>query len=182
MKLPEFPIEIMLRRIEAAIAQYPKAAMFSLREQGYNSLFEQLVSCIISIRTLDETTIPVSLRIFEKARTPEAMLALGREPLADLLFGSTFPGQKADTIRAVSEAAIANGGAVPQTFEALTALKGVGPKCANLALGWRSAFRRFRWMCMCIAWSIGGGWCRHPRRKKPYWHWSKSFPKTFGST
>lgn len=109
--------------------------MFSLREQGYNSLFEQLVSCIISIRTLDETTIPVSLRLFEKARTPEAMLALGREPLADLLFGSTFPGQKADTIRAVSEAALANGGAVPQTFEALTALKGVGPKCANLALG-----------------------------------------------
>lgn len=135
MKLPGFPIEIMLRRIEAAIAQYPKAAMFSLREQGYNSLFEQLVSCIISIRTLDETTIPVSLRLFEKARTPEAMLALGREPLADLLFGSTFPGQKADTIRAISEAAIANGGAVPQTFEALTALKGVGPKCANLALG-----------------------------------------------
>ena len=109
--------------------------MFSLREQGYNSLFEQLVSCIISIRTLDETTIPVSLRLFEKARTPEAMLALGREPLADLLFGSTFPGQKADTIRAVSEAALANGGAVPQTFDALTALKGVGPKCANLALG-----------------------------------------------
>lgn len=135
MKLPGFPIETMLRRIEEAIAQYPKAAMFSLREQGYNSLFEQLVSCIISIRTLDETTIPVSLRLFEKARTPEAMLALGREPLADLLFGSTFPGQKADTIRAVSEAAIANGGAVPQTFEALTALKGVGPKCANLALG-----------------------------------------------
>ncbi len=135
MKLPEFPIETMLRRIEEAIVQYPKAAMFSLREQGYNSLFEQLVSCIISIRTLDETTIPVSLRLFEKARTPEAMLALGREPLADLLFGSTFPGQKADTIRAVSEAALANGGAVPQTFDALTALKGVGPKCANLALG-----------------------------------------------
>lgn len=135
MTPPEYPIGEMLRRIEALNAAYPKAAMFELCERGYTSLFEQLVSCIISIRTLDETTMPVSLRLFEKARTPEAVLALGREPLADLLYGSTFPGQKADTILAVATAALANGGAVSENFEALTAIKGVGPKCANLALG-----------------------------------------------
>lgn len=136
MNLPEeYPLETMLRRIENTIAPYPKAAMFELRERGYNSLFEQLVSCVISIRTLDETTMPVSLRLFEKARTPDAMLALGREPLADLLYGSTFPGQKADTILAIAAAAQANGGTVPENFDALTAIKGVGPKCANLALG-----------------------------------------------
>ncbi|MGI4749573.1 MAG: endonuclease III domain-containing protein [Janthinobacterium lividum] len=135
MKLP-FDLETVLTRIEKAIANYPKAAMFELYERGYNTLFEQLISCLISVRTLDETTIPVSLKLFAKARTPEAMLLLSHENLVQLLFGSTFPGQKADTILGISKIAVEQyNGNLPATFEGLTALKGVGPKCANLALG-----------------------------------------------
>jgi endonuclease-3 len=52
MKLP-FDLNVVLKRIEKAVAPYPKAAMFDLYERGYNTLFEQLISCIISIRTLD---------------------------------------------------------------------------------------------------------------------------------
>lgn len=128
-----YPLKKMLSLIEAAVKPYPKAAMFELQERGYTSLFEQLVSCVISIRTMDETTIPVSLRLFEKARTPEAMLQLSMEEIADLLYGSTFPGQKANTILAVVQAAAA--GHLQADFETLTAIKGIGPKCANLALG-----------------------------------------------
>ena len=51
MKKP-FDLKDMLQRIEKAVAPYPKAAMFELYERGYTSLFEQLVSYIISIRTL----------------------------------------------------------------------------------------------------------------------------------
>ncbi len=132
----QFDLGTVLTRIETAIAAYPKAAMFELYERGYNTLFEQLVSCLISVRTLDETTIPVSLRLFAKARTPEAMLLLSHENLVQLLFGSTFPGQKADTILGISKIALEQyNGNLPATFEGLTALKGVGPKCANLALG-----------------------------------------------
>ncbi len=129
----KYPLKKMLSLIEAAIRPYPKAAMFELRERGYDSLFEQLASCIISIRTMDETTIPVSLSMFEKARTPEAMLELSHSQLADLLYGSTFPGQKAATILAI--AAAAKEGRLKADFSSLTAIKGVGPKCANLALG-----------------------------------------------
>lgn len=135
MTLP-FDLDTVLARIEKAIAAYPKAAMFDLYERGYNTLFEQLISCIISVRTLDETTIPVSLKLFAQARTPEAMLLLSHENLVQLLLGSTFPGQKADTILGISKIAVEQyGGNLPATFEGLTALKGVGPKCANLALG-----------------------------------------------
>jgi endonuclease-3 len=135
MKLP-FDLEIVLSRIEQAIAGYPKAAMFELYERGYNTLFEQLISCLISVRTLDETTIPVSLKLFAEARTPEAMLLLSHENLVQLLLGSTFPGQKADTILGIAKIAVEKyNGQLPATFEGLTALKGVGPKCANLALG-----------------------------------------------
>jgi endonuclease-3 len=131
-----FDLSEVLKRIKKATNPFPKAAMFELYERGYRSLFEQLVSCIISIRTLDETTIPVSLRLFEKAKTPDGILQLTPKALEAILYGATFPGQKAYTILGIAKAAKEQGeGSLPANFEKLTALKGVGPKCANLALG-----------------------------------------------
>ncbi len=132
----KFHLDPVLAQIGKAVASYPKAAMFDLYERGYNSLFEQLISCVVSIRTLDETTIPVSLRLFAEARTPEEVAALSHEKLETLLNGSTFPGQKAATIAGIAKAAVEQyGGRLPADFKKLTDLKGVGPKCANLALG-----------------------------------------------
>lgn len=134
--LPHFDLATVLSRVEDAIRPFPKAAMFELRERGYDSLFEQLVSCIVSIRTLDETTIPVSLRLFAVARTPQELLKLSPERIEELLYGSQYPGQKAYTMLGIAQAAVEQyGGSLPADFEKLTALKGVGPKCANLALG-----------------------------------------------
>lgn len=133
---PNFDLNVVLARIEEAVRPYPKAAMFDLFERGYNTLFEQLISCIISIRTLDETTIPVSLRLFEQARTPEQLLKLDIPTLTKLLYGTTYPDQKAYTMRGIAERIINEfGGELPADFTTLTSLKGVGPKCANLALG-----------------------------------------------
>jgi endonuclease-3 len=135
MKKP-FHLTDMMRRIEKAVAPYPKAAMFDLYERGYTSLFEQLISCIISIRTLDETTIPLSLKLYEKARTPQELLRMTPQELEALLIGSQYPGQKAYTLLGIAKAAVEEyGGELPADYEKLTALKGVGPKCANLALG-----------------------------------------------
>lgn len=135
MKKP-FDIADMLKRIEKAIKPYPKAAMFELYERGYTSLFEQLISCIISIRTLDETTIPLSLKLFSVARTPKELLKLSSKELETLLIGSQFPGQKAYTMLGIAKAAVEEyGGELPADYEELTSLRGVGPKCAKLALG-----------------------------------------------
>ncbi|MBO0949046.1 endonuclease III domain-containing protein [Fibrella forsythiae] len=131
-----FPLDTVLAAIEPAIAAYPKAAMFDLFERGYNSLFEQLISCIISIRTLDETTIPVSLRLFEVARTPAEVAALSPDELIPLLYGTSYPDQKAYTIIGIAQRIITEfAGTLPADYDVLTSLKGVGPKCANLALG-----------------------------------------------
>ncbi|NTS41272.1 endonuclease III [Flavisolibacter sp. BT320] len=140
MKKP-FVIPDMLRRIAEAIAGYPKAAMFEVHEKGYNTLFEQLISCIISIRTLDETTIPLSEKLFAKARTPKQLLKLSPKELETLLVGSQYPGQKAYTMLGIAKAAVEDyGGNLPPDYEKLTALKGVGPKCAKLALGVATGF------------------------------------------
>lgn len=131
-----FPISSMLNRIEKTVAPFPKAAMFELYQRGYTTLFEQLISCIISIRTLDETTIPLSEKLFAQARTPKALLQLTPTQLEHLLTGSQFPGQKAHTMLGIARVAMESfGGDLPADYAKLIELKGVGPKCAKLALG-----------------------------------------------
>lgn len=135
MKLP-FDLAIVFKKIEAAIASYPKAAMFEMYARGYDSVFEQLISCIISIRTLDEITIPVSEHLFAVARTPKEFLKLSPERIRKLIHGCTFAEQKSYTISGIAKVVMNDyQGSLPADFEHLTALKGVGPKCANLVLG-----------------------------------------------
>ena len=55
-----FDIDEALEMIEEAVRPWPKAALFALAELGFDSPFEQLVACMISIRTRDETTLPVA--------------------------------------------------------------------------------------------------------------------------
>jgi len=129
-----FDIDLVFRLLREATANLPKAAMFELRDRGYGSPFEQLVAALVSARTRDETTIPVCLRLFALARTPQAMAALPEERIAEALHGATFPEPKARDIKALS-ARIAEVGAVPDKMEGLTALRGVGPKIAALTLG-----------------------------------------------
>jgi endonuclease-3 len=108
--------------------------MFELRDRGHSSPFEQLVAALVSARTRDETTTPVCLRLFARARTPEAMAAVPEDELTALLHGATFPEPKARDILALSRQ-IGAEGAVPDTMEGLQALRGVGPKIAALTLG-----------------------------------------------
>ena len=70
----------MFARIEEAIRPFKKAAMFELAEQGYASPFEQLVACVISIRTLDEVSAPTARTLFDVARTPNKHVGFGVGP------------------------------------------------------------------------------------------------------
>ena len=130
------PLPEMLRRIEEAIRPYPAAAMFALAEEGFQSLFEQLVACILSIRTKDEVSLVRSRALFARARTPEEMLRLPEQEVDELIRPCTFHESKAKQIltiaRTVQEQ---HGGIVPCEETVLLSFAGVGPKCANLALG-----------------------------------------------
>ena len=66
MKKKAFDIDLATELIEEAVKPWPKAAMFELAEAGFNSTFEQLAACMISIRTYDEMTIPTARRLFEQ--------------------------------------------------------------------------------------------------------------------
>ena len=134
--MSDFPIYSVLKRCADAVADREPAAMFGLKQEGYGSLYEQLISCVLSIRTYDEVSIVASRRLFQRARTPEQMVELPEEELLRLIHDVTYPGQKAPNILRISQEIIEKyQGRTPDTFEELTAFKGIGPKCANLALG-----------------------------------------------
>src|SRR4026207_2314640 len=98
-----FDIGLAMRRIQTAVRPWPKAAMFELAEEGFKSTFEQLVACIISIRTYDEVTLPVSRKLFERARTPAEISKVKYEKLDALISSSTFHERKASQILAIAQ-------------------------------------------------------------------------------
>ena len=131
-----FDIDDMLRRIAEAVKPFPKAAMFELADDGFTTAFQQLVACIISIRTRDEQMIVMGRRLFARASTPQAIAALPVDQLEALIHESAFHEAKA---RQIHDLAVRvrdeHGGDLPCDFEVLTSFSGVGPKCANLVLG-----------------------------------------------
>src|SRR5688572_5288881 len=129
-------IDEAMRRVTEAVRDMPAPSMFQLASEGFRTPFEQLVACIISIRTLEETSLPVSRRFFAVARTPEQVASLPISELEQLVTPATFPEPKAANIRAIAiRVRDEFGGKLPCDGEIMQSFNGVGPKCANLALG-----------------------------------------------
>lgn len=131
-----FDIDEAIVKIREAVRPYPPAAMFQLADEGYDSPFEQLIACIISIRTYDEVSIPVAHTLFARARTAVALAALSPAEIAELIHDSTFAESKAPQIQIIAQQIVdEHNGELPCDRDLLLSFKGVGPKCANLALG-----------------------------------------------
>lgn len=125
-----------MRVVADAVRDMPAPSMFQLASEGFRSPFEQLVACIISIRTLEETSLPVSRRLFAAARTPDAIADLPLPVLVKLITPCTFPEPKATNIHAIAvHVRDEFGGELPCDGAVMQRFTGVGPKCASLALG-----------------------------------------------
>ena len=138
MRVQKQPFEIIsvFRKIRKAIEPFPKAAMFQLAEEGFISPFEQLVACLISVRTRDETTVPTARRLFSIARTPAQVAKLPVERIEELIHGTSFREVKAGHIWEIAIRTVQNyGGMLPCEEAVLRSFTGVGPKCAHLVLG-----------------------------------------------
>ncbi len=123
-------------KVAEAVRPFPKAAMFELAEKGHDSPFEQLVGCILSIRTYDEVSLPVSLNLLARAHTPQQMAALEVNEIAKIIRRSSFSERKAAQIKAIAQQLVTeHNGQLPCDREIMLSFSGVGPKCANLALG-----------------------------------------------
>jgi endonuclease-3 len=134
-KIP-FDLDRAMDEVREAVRPFPRAALFELYDAGHTSAFEQLIACMLSIRTRDETMLPMARALFAAARTPEAMLALPPADLDARIHASSFHATKTEQIREISRRALSEyGGVVPCDEAVLLSFPGVGPKCANLVLG-----------------------------------------------
>ena len=127
---------LAIRLLREAVRGLPAPSMFELRNRGYGTLFQQIVACMISVRTYEEVSLPASIRLFERAPTPETMVELDVAAIDRLIAPSTFHERKAAQIHEIAAATLErHAGNVPCDEVTVLDFPGIGPKCAALALG-----------------------------------------------
>lgn len=132
---------ITARNISWAIAslrrQAPhwKTPFVELVASSTKDPFQVLLSCVLSLRTKDETTAEAATRLLGRAPTAQALAGLPEGAIARLIYPVGFYRRKARVLRSLARLLLKHhGGKVPDTMEELLAIDGVGRKTANLVL------------------------------------------------
>jgi endonuclease-3 len=118
-----------------------KTPAVGLIAQQTQDPFQVLISCLLSLRTRDETTEAASARLFQLAATPRRMLGLPADQIESAIYPVSFYRNKTRQILAICSDLLEKfNGQVPDSIEALLTLPGVGRKTANLVV--TVAFRK----------------------------------------
>lgn len=124
----------VIRIVREALRDCPSPSV-TLVGKKWRSPYLVLVSCLLSLRTKDETTLPACERLFVLADNPVAMVSVAVEDIERAIYPVGFYRTKARRLRELSAVLLDRfGGEVPDTMTELLSLKGVGSKTANLVL------------------------------------------------
>jgi len=94
-----------------------------------------LVAVVLSAQCTDERVNQVTPLLFEKADNPYDMMKLSVEDIRDIIKPCGLSPTKSKAIAGLSRILVEqHGGLVPQTFEELEALPGVGHKTASVVM------------------------------------------------
>ena len=97
--------------------------------------FRVLISCILSLRTQDRTTGPISLKLFSAADTPRKLAKMPLSKIQKIIRPVNYYITKSVRIKQIAKDIIGKyNGKVPDTFEELMKLKGVGRKTAAITM------------------------------------------------
>jgi endonuclease-3 len=118
--------------LEVLARTYPDAHC----ELDYSNPLELLIATILSAQCTDKRVNIVTKELFRVCKTAADYVALPQEQLEEIVKSTGFFRAKARSIKACcTELVSLHAGKVPRTMEALTRLKGVGRKTANVVLG-----------------------------------------------
>ncbi len=127
-------IDKIIKILKKETKKYLDPAMDQVKMK-YDTPYNILISCLISLRTKDIVTIEASNRLFSLADTPEKMIKLSEKQIQDAIKPANYYKTKAKRIKEISEVLVKKySGKVPDKFEKLIELKGVGRKTANIVL------------------------------------------------
>ncbi|MGE5474910.1 MAG: endonuclease III [Ignavibacteriales bacterium] len=102
---------------------------------NYNTNFELLIAVMLSAQCTDKRVNQVTEKLFKNVHTPDDMLKLGENKLVDMIKSCGLYKTKSRNI--INTCRILNNefkGIVPDKFEELIKLPGVGRKSANVVL------------------------------------------------
>jgi len=101
----------------------------------HKNKFTLLVSVALSAQTTDVNVNNATKNIYPKYNKPEHFVKLGRKKIEKLVKSLGFFRMKAKSVYLLSKQLIEkHGGKVPQTFEELEKLQGVGHKTASVVM------------------------------------------------
>ena len=104
-------------------------------EEIIHTPYTTLISCILSLRTKDEVTDQASIRLLKKYNTPQKIIKLPTQKIQSIIYPVGFYKTKAKRIKELSKTLIERyNGNVPENFNDLLKLKGVGRKTANIVM------------------------------------------------
>ena len=127
-------ISIILRLLKKELEKY-KMPFVSQWAEVIRDPFTTLISCILSLRTKDNVTAKASLRLLRKYNTPKKILKLTNKQIEKLIYPVGFYKTKAKRIREICKVLIEKyNSKVPDNFDKLMELKGVGRKTANIVM------------------------------------------------
>jgi len=120
-------IEKFARKLDVPLVSY-----FAIKRR---SKFSILVSAILSSRTRDQTTGEVMKRFLKKVKNFHDLKNLSLKEIENLIYPVGFYRNKAKNLKRLAEIIIDRyKGKIPDRFEELIKLPGVGRKVANLIL------------------------------------------------
>ena len=110
----------------------------------HKNLFTLLISVALSAQTTDVNVNKVTKKIYPKYNKPEHFVKLGRKKIEKLIKSTGFFKRKAKSVYLLSKQLVEkHGGKVPNNFEDLERLHGVGHKTASVVMSQGFGFPAF---------------------------------------
>jgi endonuclease-3 len=123
-----------LLKEELSKYQLPRISQEKWKEINRNP-FTTLVSCILSLRTKDNVTDKAAINLLKHYDTPDKILLLSEDKIRSLIYPVGFYKTKSKKIKEISRLIIEKyDGKVPDDFNELLTLPGVGRKTANIVM------------------------------------------------
>lgn len=122
-------------RYKYVIDWFQENAQSSETELDYKNNYQLLVAVILSAQCTDKRVNLITPNLFNKFPTPEVMAASSSDEIFEYIKSCSYPNNKAKSLYGMAQKLISDyNGEVPDTFDELITIPGVGRKTANVIL------------------------------------------------